>query len=88
MPRGQAPFPKKKNVDAGKADKAVATRGGYKRTDETEGLTRTITYGGKGGATRSKAAGPAPSKKQEAESKARKKGLDDYVAKQRAKKKK
>lgn len=52
MPKGKAPFPKKKTVDSGKADKAKAVRGGYSRTAKTEGYDRTITYGGKGGATR------------------------------------
>lgn len=55
MPAGGAPYPKKKNVDAGKADKAKAVAGGYKRTSKTEGYDRTVTYGGKKGASRSSA---------------------------------
>lgn len=46
MPKGQAPYPKKKNVDSGKADKAKAVRGGYERTSKTEGYDRKITYPG------------------------------------------
>ncbi len=45
MPSGSAPYPKKKNVDAGKADKARAVAGGYKRSDTSnEGSNRKIVY--------------------------------------------
>lgn len=61
MPKGKAPFPKKSNVDAGKADKAKPVRGGYERAKTTNtGVNRTITYGKKGGTvTRSKFPGPS-----------------------------
>lgn len=51
MPKGGAPYPKKKNVDAGRADKAKAVRGGFERTSKTTGMDRKVTHGGKGRAT-------------------------------------
>lgn len=50
MPRGQAPSPKKKAVESGRADKAKAVRGGFERTNKTQ-MDRKVTHGGKGSAT-------------------------------------
>lgn len=45
MPNGQAPYPTKKSVDAGTADKAKAVQGGFQRTDDSsQNSTRKITY--------------------------------------------
>lgn len=47
MPSGKAPYPKKSNVDSGKADKSRAVAGGYKRSDTSnEGSSRKIVYPG------------------------------------------
>lgn len=62
MPKGDAPFPKKGNVDKGLADKAKAVAGGYDRTSKTEGYNRKITYGKKGRATMTSAMGPSDAK--------------------------
>lgn len=49
MPAGKAPYPKKKHVDAGKADKSKPVRGGYERASDSDGRqSRRITYGKKG----------------------------------------
>lgn len=58
MPKGKAPYPKKSTVDAGRADKAKAVRGGYERTEKTnEAYGRKITYPKTGTMTKV----PAPS---------------------------